>query len=163
MILLLLLVVAPLTELYVILQVAHVIGGWDTLALLIFESLLGAWLLKRQGLHTLRRVSEALADRRVPDKELADGLLILVAGALMIAPGFIGDVIGFLLLIPPTRAPIRALILRRWRKSGAGRIMSMAGPGGRFVGTFHAGPNGTYETTGHDANRPPSDRPSLEP
>jgi UPF0716 protein FxsA len=162
--LVLLLVVAPLTELYVILQVAHGIGGWNTLALLLIESAIGAWLLKRQGLATLAKIRDAFAQGRVPDKELADGLLILVAGTLMLAPGFIGDVIGYLLLIPPTRAPVRALMLRRWRRrGGAGRFFTMATPGGRFVGNFRAGPGGqAFDTTGHDRTDPPSSRPELD-
>ena len=80
----LLLVVAPLVELYVIIQVAQVIGGWETIALLIVESAIGAWLLKRQGLATLARISEALDAGRVPGKELVDGFCILVAGSLML-------------------------------------------------------------------------------
>jgi UPF0716 protein FxsA len=148
----LLLVVAPLTELYLMIQVAHVIGGWDTIALLLIESAIGAWLLKRQGLATLARISEAVSGGRVPSKELVDGLLILVAGALMLAPGFIGDVIGFLLLLPPTRAPVRALVLKRFADGRHGRFFAASGPGTRFVGTFRAG---SLDVTGHEADRRP--------
>jgi len=146
----LLLIVAPLVELYVIIQVASVIGGWETIALLIIESAIGAWLLKRQGMSTIAKVSQALDEGRIPSKELVDGLLIMVAGALMLAPGFIGDLIGYLLLLPPTRAPIRALMLKRFESGKYSSFFSMAssGPGGtRFVGTFRAGGN-VYDTTG---------------
>lgn len=156
----LLLIVAPLVELYVIIQVAQVIGGWETVALLVLESMVGAWLLKRQGLSTLTRMSQAVDQGRVPGKELADGLLILVAGALMLAPGFIGDVIGFLLLLPPTRALVRRPLLKHVEKGGQGRFFTMAAGGrGRFVGSFRAGT--VYDATAHDA--PPADRPRLEP
>ena len=152
----LLLIVAPLAELYVIIQVAHVIGGWDTIALLLIESAIGAWLLKRQGLATMARISDAVAAGRVPSKELVDGLLLLVAGALMLAPGFIGDVLGFLLLLPPTRAPVRTLLLKRFADGRGGGFFAASGPGTRFVGTFRAG---SVDVTGHEAER---HRPSAE-
>lgn len=160
-----LLIVAPLVELYVIIQVAQVIGGWQTIALLVIESAIGAWLLKRQGLSTLNKISTAVNEGRVPGKELVDGLLIIVAGSLMLAPGFIGDVIGYLLLLPPTRAPIRALLMKRFADGKHGRFFaaSAAGPGGaRFVGTFRASSGSVFDTTGSTR---PADPPSgeLEP
>lgn len=156
----LLLVVAPLVELYVIIQVAQVIGGWETIALLVLESMVGAWLLKRQGLHTLGRITQAVDAGRVPGKELVDGLLILVAGALMLAPGFIGDVVGYLLLLPPTRAILRRPLLKRFQDGRHGRLFTMGSAGGgRFVGSFRAG--SVFDATGRDA--PPADRPRLEP
>lgn len=161
----LLLIVAPLVELYVIIQVAQVIGGWETIALLIIESAIGAWLLKRQGLSTINKIGQAVDAGRVPGKELVDGLLILIAGALMLAPGFIGDVLGYLILLPPTRAPIRALVMKRFADGRHGRFFAAAasGPGGaRFVGTFRAGGAGVYDTTG---SARPVDPPNgeLEP
>ena len=159
----LLLVVAPLTELYVIIQVAQVIGGWETIALLIVESAIGAWLLKRQGLATLAKISRAAEEGRMPGKELVDGFLILVAGALMLAPGFIGDVVGYLLLLPPTRALIRGPIMKRFANGQAGMFTSMGSmAGGRFVGTFRAG--SVFDTTGDDAApADPPERPRLDP
>ncbi len=158
-----LLILAPLVELYVIIQVADVIGGWQTIALLIVEGAIGAWLLKRQGLTTLAKVQQAVNEARVPSKELVDGFLIIVAGALMLAPGFIGDIIGFLLLLPPTRAPFRALILRRIAAGKFGTFLgaASAGPdGARFVGTFRAGRAATVDTTGQAK---PSASGELEP
>ena len=162
LIVLLLLVVAPLVELYVIIQVADVIGGWQTIGLLVVESAIGAWLLKRQGLAVLAKISAAIDGGRVPGKELVDGFLILVAGALMLAPGFVGDVIGYLLLLPPTRALFRIPLQKRFESGKHGRLFTMAGaggPGARFVGTFRAGD--VFDATGHEA--PPSDRPRLDP
>lgn len=157
----LLLLVAPLVELYVIIQVAHVIGGWETIALLVIESMIGAWLLKRQGLSALGRISQAVDAGRVPGKELVDGFLILVAGALMLAPGFVGDVIGFVLLLPPTRALVRGPLIRRFEAGNHGRFFTSMGSaaGGRFVGTFRAGT--VFDATAHEADR--RDRPTLEP
>ncbi|NLD75503.1 MAG: FxsA family protein [Acidimicrobiales bacterium] len=165
LVLFLLLIVAPLLELYVIIQVAQVIGGWETIALLVIESAIGAWLLKRQGLSVIRRVAEAVDQGRVPGKEMVDGLLLLVAGALMLAPGFLGDVIGYLLLLPPTRAVIRAPLMRRFDKGGFGRFGSMfagaAGPAGStFVGSFRVRSTGDIiDVSGRDHR----DRPSIEP
>lgn len=111
-----LLLVVPIAELAVIIQVAGVIGGWNTIALLILESLLGAWLLKRQGSGILRRIDEQLRAAKLPGKELVDGFLILVAGILLLTPGFITDFFGFLLLVPPVRAGVRSLVLARFQK-----------------------------------------------
>lgn len=166
LILLLLFVVGPLVELYVIIQVAHVIGGWETIGLLLLESAIGAWLLKRQGLSVLNRITEAVDAGRVPGKELVDGLLILVAGALMLAPGFVTDVFAYLLLIPPTRAIVRAPIMKRFEARRAGRFVgAFSGAAGtRFVGTFRVpdrGQGGVVDVTGHDTD--PHPRPPLEP
>lgn len=149
--LVLLLIVAPLVELYVIIQVANVIGGWETVALLLIEGIIGAWLLRHQSLSTLEKINAALSEHRVPGKELLDGLLIIVAGALMLAPGFISDFIGYLFLIPLTRAPVRGLLTRRFRKGKGGRFVATFGETTRFVGVFRAGRDETLDTTGRPA------------
>lgn len=149
----LLLIVAPLVELYVIIQVAQSIGGWNTLGLLLLMGLVGGWLLKQQGLSVLRRIQASVEAGRSPDRELVDGLLILVAGALMLAPGFVGDVIGFLLLAPPTRAVVRAPLMKRFREGRGTIFAGRTTSGGRFVGTFRVDGSGVYDVTGHDAAR----------
>jgi UPF0716 protein FxsA len=115
----LLFVVAPIAELAVIVQVAGSLGVLNTIGLLVAVSIVGAWLAKREGLGVLRRI-QATTDRgHAPSREVADGALILLAGALMIAPGFISDAIALLLLIPPTRAVLRGAVLRSIsRRSG---------------------------------------------
>jgi UPF0716 protein FxsA len=100
-------IVAPLVELAVIVKVATVIGVLNTVGLLLLFTLVGAWLAKREGVGVLRRVQAAIDRGEVPGKEVADGGLILLAGALMIAPGFVSDVLALFLLFPPTRALIR--------------------------------------------------------
>ena len=164
LVLFLLLIVAPLVELYVIIQVAQVIGGWETIGLLVIESIVGAWLLRAQGLTTLRRISQATEQGRVPGKELVDGLLILVAGALMIAPGFLGDIVGYLLLLPPTRALVRVPLMKHFEKKGAGRFLGSfgsAGDGASFVGTFWASSGDVVDVDGRDADSAP--RRPLQP
>lgn len=111
--------VAPLVELAVIIQVAGSIGTFNTIGLLIAVSLVGAWLAKREGLGVLRRIQAALDRGDTPSAELADGGLILLAGALMIAPGFVSDVLALLLLLPPTRALIRLPLLRYLSRRGS--------------------------------------------
>jgi UPF0716 protein FxsA len=105
-------IVVPLAELYVIIQVGQAIGVLPTIAILLADSVLGSALLRSQGRGAWRRFNEALAANRVPAREVLDGVLIIFGGAFLITPGFITDVIGLLLLIPPTRAAIRRLSAR---------------------------------------------------
>ena|SRR5438067_9527680 len=106
-------IVMPFAELYVIIQVSHVLGVLDTLGVLILISIGGAWLVKREGIGVWRRVQVKVNAGQVPGRELVDGILILVAGALLLTPGFITDAVGVLLLLPPVRAAVRAIATRR--------------------------------------------------
>ncbi len=109
------LIVGAVVELAVIVQVATWIGVLDTIGLLLLVSLLGAWIVKRQGIGLIRRVQAELAAGRVPGAVLVDGLLLLAAGALLLTPGFVADAFGLLLLLPPVRALVRAWLRRRWQ------------------------------------------------
>ncbi|HVX34581.1 MAG TPA: FxsA family protein [Solirubrobacterales bacterium] len=129
-------IVVPIAELYVIIQVGGLIGVGPTLLLLLLDAVLGSWLLKHEGRAAWRRFNQALAERRLPAKEVADGFLIIVGGALLIAPGFITDVFGILLLVPPTRALARR-ILRRWT---VGRVAVVGFPGGGATMGWGGGP-----------------------
>src|ERR1041384_6683966 len=102
--LVLLFVVAPVVELYVILQVSHTVGAPETILLLAGISIVGASLAKRQGLAVLRRMQATVAEGKVPSREIVDGALVLFAAALMIAPGFLSDALAILLLLAPVRA-----------------------------------------------------------
>jgi len=106
-------VLVPIVELYVIIQVGHVLGVLNTLALLLLISFVGAWLMKREGLNTWRRAQRQIDAGTVPGRELVDGALILLAGALLLAPGFVTDAVGLLLLLPPVRAAVRGVARRR--------------------------------------------------
>lgn len=108
----LLFVVVPVLEIYVLIQVGQVIGAWWTVLLLIADGFLGSWLMKREGTRAWRALREALEDRRMPARELADGVLILVGGTLLITPGFISDVFGFFCVLPFTRPAARRLLTR---------------------------------------------------
>lgn len=128
----LLFLVVPIAELAVIIKVGSVLGIWMTIGLLIAVSLVGAWLVKWQGLFTLRKVQAELVQGRLPTRQFVDGALILVAGALMLTPGFITDAIGLLLLVPPTRAAARGIVMRRFsgRIETFGRTRGPAPPPG---------------------------------
>lgn len=117
----LLFIVLPIAELYVIIQVGDLIGIWPTLALLLIDGLLGAWLLRSQGRSAWRRFQEALARTRMPVKEVYDGAAIIFGAALLMSPGFITDVFGFLLLLPPTRALLRRSLVAIARRYGPAR------------------------------------------
>ena len=97
-------IVVPIAELYVIIQVGEAIGVLPTLLLLLADAVLGSLLLRHQGRGAWRRFNEALAQRRFPGKEVADGVLIVIGGTLLLTPGFLTDIVGVFLLIPPTRA-----------------------------------------------------------
>jgi UPF0716 protein FxsA len=131
LLLIVLFIVVPIAELYVIIQVGEAIGLWPTLALLLADALLGSFLLKHQGRGAWRRFNEALAQRRFPGKEVVDGLLIVVGGTLLLAPGFITDIFGLILLIPPTRAIVRG-VLKRFT---IGRFVVVGMPGGGQFGS----------------------------
>jgi UPF0716 protein FxsA len=156
----------PIAELYVIIQIGQAIGLVPTLALLVVDALLGAALARSQGRAAWERFNRALAAGRVPARETFDGAMIILGGALLLTPGFITDVFGLALLIPPTRALIRrgvARLARRrmaftWRVSrfppeGAGRN----GAGSRrdpFGGRGY-----DYEGTAHEVTDPPEELP----
>ena len=111
--LVLLFIAVPLAELAVIIQVGQAIGVWWTIGLLLADSLLGAWLMRQQGRAAWRRFNGALQVGRVPTREVLDGALVIFGGALLLTPGFITDILGLVLLIPPTRALVRAVAARR--------------------------------------------------
>lgn len=133
--LVILFIVVPVAELYVIIKVGELIGVLPTLALLLADALLGSLLLRHQGRGAWRRFNEALAERRFPGKEVADGVLIVIGGTLLLAPGFLTDIVGLFLLIPPTRAISRGLL----RRFTIGRFMAVGMPGGG-PGRWGAGP-----------------------
>ncbi|HEV8297680.1 MAG TPA: FxsA family protein [Acidimicrobiales bacterium] len=118
LILVFLLVVVPLTELYVIVQVWQEIGVLETLALLVVVSMVGGWVVRREGLGVIRRIQAQTTVGRVPTAELVDGAIIVVAGALLLAPGFITDIVGIVLLIPPIRILVRKGLIARYRRRG---------------------------------------------
>ncbi len=109
-ILVVLFIVVPVVELWLIIEIGSLIGVVPTIALLLADALLGSLLLRHQGRGAWRRFNAALAERRFPGREVADGLLIAVGGTLLLTPGFLTDAVGLVLLIPPSRALVRRLL-----------------------------------------------------
>jgi UPF0716 protein FxsA len=107
-------VVVPIVEIFLLIQVGSVIGALNTVALLVLMSIVGAWLVKREGTGVWQRLQTSLASGRMPGNELIDGLLIMVGGVLMLTPGFLSDIAGLVLILPPSRALIRTLVRKRF-------------------------------------------------
>ena len=117
-------VVVPFLELYIILEVVGpALGAPLTILLLAADSILGALLFKSQGRTVWRRFNTTLSQGRVPHREVIDGVLVIFGGAFLITPGFLSDIVGILLLLPPTRALIRRFVVRR-----LGRRVVVAAP-----------------------------------
>ncbi|WP_055483729.1 FxsA family protein [Sphaerimonospora mesophila] len=127
----------PVLEIWFLIQVGSVIGGWQTVGLLIVAAVLGVWLMRREGRRTWAALQSAIGSGRMPDRELADAALIMGGGAMLLAPGFLSDVFGLFLILPVTRPVARRWLtwfLDRWVRSLAAR--SPYGPLLDHTGTF---------------------------
>ncbi|MEU4832945.1 FxsA family protein [Streptosporangium sp. NPDC023615] len=148
--------VVPVLEIWVLIQVGQVIGGWPTVAVLLADSLLGAWIVRREGRRAWRNLQVALQSGRMPDRELADGALILVGGTLLLTPGFLSDVVGFLCLLPFTRPMVRGVatwFFARRVHTMVSRSMAGAGLGGPLGGPF-GGPGSPFDGLRPDGRAP---------
>ncbi|MEH7300423.1 FxsA family protein [Neobacillus drentensis] len=113
----LLIIVIPAIDIGVLLLSGKTIGVWPTIAIIILTGVLGAYMAKREGLQTIRRAREQLRYGEIPSEAVLDGICIIIGGTLLITPGFVTDLTGFLLLFPLTRRPFKYLIKNLWRKS----------------------------------------------
>ena len=124
----------PLLEIFVLVQIGQVIGAWWTILLLILASVVGTWLVRREGGRAWQALTTALQTGRMPHRELADGALILIGGTLMLTPGFVSDAVGVLLILPVTRPLARRVlaqaVARRLLASGPPRDVRRPGPAG---------------------------------
>ncbi|HSH60374.1 MAG TPA: FxsA family protein [Acidimicrobiales bacterium] len=112
----LLFLVVPFLELFVIIQVGQAVGAGWTIGVLVLVSIMGAWMMKREGIGVLRRARARIGAGEVPGNELTDGVFILLAGALLLTPGFLTDIFGILLLLPPVRVGMRRGATRTYRR-----------------------------------------------
>jgi UPF0716 protein FxsA len=112
----LLFLITPVVELALLIQVGEYIGFWPTIALIVATGLAGSFLARREGFSVWQRFNKRLAEGGLPGQELVDGMIILVAGALLITPGVLTDVFGFIGLLPFTRAPVRRFLIKRLRR-----------------------------------------------
>ena len=141
-------IIVPLAELYLIIKIGGSIGIVPTLFLLLVDSIFGSLLLRSQGRSAWVALNRAIAENRAPAKEVLDGVLIIFGGALLLTPGFLTDIVGLLLLIPPTRAMVRGF-MRRF-----------------VVGRFSAGPRAAmwgYGRVQDRRRRPPGAPREPEP
>lgn len=169
-------IVVPIVELYLFVQVASAIGfGW-ALVWIIGVSIAGAYLVKREGLAALRRANHKARNGEIPADELISGVLILFGGALMLTPGFLTDVLGLLLLLPPTRFVLATPLRASFAAGTIGRITvvgnqfgSRFAPGDRARGevwdveSWEDGPrhDGSSNDDGHPGGGGPDDPPRL--
>lgn len=110
-------------ELWGLITVGSMIGGWNTVFLVILTGLFGAWMAKQQGVQVFRMVQFQLARGQMPTETLIDGALVLIGGILLLLPGFFSDVIGLIFLIPYTRMILRHFLKRwLWSLISSGRI-----------------------------------------
>ena len=148
----LLFVVLPAIELSLLIEIGSRIGTMETLALIVVTGMVGASLARYQGLQVLRNVEMETAQGRLPGAALVDGMIILVAAALLVTPGILTDVAGFLCLVPFTRQVFKSLLWRwfedRVRKGGANMTVHFGGRGERPEGDV-------YDVT---PEKPPDDR-----
>lgn len=144
--LLFLFTVVPLVELYLLLYLGTVVGFWPTVGIVAFTGVVGAGLAKHEGLRVWRKWQESLAGGAVPEDGVVGGLLVLIGGVLLVTPGVLTDLTGFLLLIPPTRKVIADVVRRRLERgveNGSVQVMGFGGFPGAAAGSVYppsAGP-----------------------
>src|SRR3954447_19898217 len=144
--LILVFIVVPIAELYVIFKVGDSIGWAPTLAILVADSLIGSWLLRSQGRTVWQRFQTTMEAGRIPHREVFDGVLVIFGGAFLITPGFITDIIGIFLLLPPTRSVARRFIIRR-----GGRMFGISIATGRRP---ESGQDFDVEGTAYETDQP---------
>lgn len=150
LLLVVLFVVMPVLELYVLIQVGQVIGAWWTILLLVLGGVVGSWLIKREGARAWAALRNTVTAGRMPAREIADGALVLLGGTLMLSPGFVSDAIGVLLVLPVTRP-----LFRRLLTGVVARRLVVTGPGAMpfgFGGPRRSGP-GNDDRPGPDVVR----------
>ncbi len=127
-------VLVPLAEILVIVQIGGAIGGWWTAALLVADSLLGAYLLRVEGRRAWSEFRSALEEGRWPGDEVAQGALVIVGGTLLLTPGFLTDVLGFLFLLGPTRRMVARRLRARVAETTGSGTSPPSGTGRRAPG-----------------------------
>lgn len=146
-VLFLLFVVLPILEIALLVNVGGMIGGWNTIGLVVLTAFVGAYFVKREGVSTLQTAQAKMQRNEMPGKELVDGLMLVVAGILLVTPGFITDILGFMFALPGSRHLIAAQVSKHMKM----RVV-MPNPS--------AGAGGFYQQPG--SNQSPFTRPSNE-
>jgi UPF0716 protein FxsA len=153
-------IVIPIAELYVIIQVGQAIGALPTIAILLADSIIGSLLLRSQGRTAWRRFNEALRAGRVPAREVLDGALVIFGGAFLITPGFLTDIVGIILLLPPTRAVVRRMTVRIFARRFVVSAVGTAGAAGARAARRRPNrANGTHDVEGNAVEVDPPQLP----
>jgi len=132
-ILFVILVAVPIGEIALLMKVSGIIGFWETFAVVILTALVGTMLLRQQGLATLKKAQASLEENRFPVDEVFDGLCLLVAGALLLTPGFVTDAVGLALFLPPFRAVLKAGLARALAARGEFQVHGTGPRDGPFA------------------------------
>ena len=152
----------PIIEIALFIEIGGQVGLWNTIALVVLTAFIGTWLLRAQGLDTLRRAQQSAARNVFPVAELFDGLCLLVAGVLLLTPGFLTDTLGFLLMAPPLRRIARDRLWRLISRGGGGSIWVN---GEEVTRPGHPPDSGTiegeYREIDPDGSGAPDDDPKL--
>jgi UPF0716 protein FxsA len=122
----LLIIIIPAADIGLLLFFGKLIGAWPTLFLILFTGVVGSYLAKKEGIQTIRKAQEQLRNGQIPGEAVLDGICILVGATLLITPGFITDILGFLMLFPPTRKLFKFFMknsFRRWINKGQIKII----------------------------------------
>lgn len=152
LIIFIILVGIPILEIAVFIEVGDLLGMWETIAIVFITAIIGASLMRKLGLQTLSRARQNLENNIFPAKEVFDGLCLVIAGALLLTPGFITDSVGFLLFLPPVRMAIGAVIINRLSVMQASKTY-----GETFEGTY----KGTYNAAQSGFNSEPNDSSTV--
>lgn len=147
-------IVLPIVEMVVLIEVGGIIGALNTVGLVLLTAVIGAALLKHQGLATLTRANQRMASGEMPAKEVAEGLLLAIGGALLLTPGFITDGIGFMCLLPGSRHWLAARLMKRMVVGGGNAFVF--GQGGPRPGADPFGRQGPFAGQDPFGRRPGS-------
>ncbi|MFT5164066.1 MAG: UPF0716 protein FxsA [Alteromonadaceae bacterium] len=135
-ILFMLFLVVPIVEISILIQLSEVIGGWPTILLVIITAYLGAKMVKQQGLQTVQQIQQKSASGQLPAEELFSGVCILISGVLLLTPGILTDVFGFLLLTPVVRQRMVSMLKKKIHLFGANASANVFGGGQGSAFTF---------------------------
>jgi UPF0716 protein FxsA len=130
---LLIFIIVPVIEMFILIRVGSMIGALPTIALVVLTATVGVWLLKREGLATLARLQGKMANGDIPGKELLEGVMLIIGGALLLTPGFVTDAVGFVCLLPGLRQPLAVWLLNHTQFMQGGFQMGAGSSGGAFT------------------------------
>ncbi len=158
MIFLLIFIAVPIIEIAAFIKIGDIIGLWPTIACIILTAIVGTFVLRQQGLSVLQKAQTSLQNNQVPLDSVIHGAFLLIAGALLLTPGFFTDAVGFILLVPPARTVIAHFL---WQRMKDKVHIYNTGPGGHGPGGGRGGPGGPI-IEGEAVEVEPEDPPAAK-